>query len=44
MLLGLPLARWLAPARMWVLIPLIATFAVASTWFFLYLMSVGWAP
>lgn len=44
MLLGLPLARWLAPVRTWVLIPLVAAFAVASTWFFLYLMSVGWAP
>jgi len=44
MLLGLPLARLLAPARIWVLIPLIAVFAVASTWFSLYLMSVGWAP
>ena len=44
MLLGLPLARLLAPARIWVLIPLIAMFAAASTWFSLYLMSVGWAP
>jgi hypothetical protein len=44
MLLGLPLARLLAPARIWVLIPLIAVFAAASTWFSLYLMSVGWAP
>ena len=44
MLLGLPLARLLAPARMWVLIPLIAMLAAASTWFSLYLMSVGWAP
>jgi Mannosyltransferase (PIG-V) len=44
MLLGLPLARLLAPARTWVLIPLIAMFAAASTWFSLYLMSVGWAP
>jgi hypothetical protein len=43
-LLGLPLARLLAPARAWVLIPLIAMFAAASTWFGLYLMSVGWAP
>ena len=43
-LLGLPLARLLAPARTWVLIPLIAMFAVASTWFGLYLMTVGWAP
>jgi len=44
MLLGLPLARLLAPARAWVLIPLIAMLAAASTWFSLYLMSVGWAP
>jgi hypothetical protein len=44
MLLGLPLARLLAPARIWVLIPLIAACAAASTWFSLYLMSVGWAP
>jgi len=44
MLLGLPLARLIAPARKWVLIPLIVTLAVASTWFSLYLMSVGWAP
>lgn len=43
-LLGLPLARLLAPARTWVLIPLIAMSAAASTWFGLYLMSVGWAP
>jgi len=44
MLLGLPLARLLIPARTWVLIPLIAMLAAASTWFGLYLMSVGWAP
>jgi hypothetical protein len=44
MLLGLPLARWLAPARTWLLIPLIAAFVAASTWLTLYLMSVGWAP
>jgi len=44
MLLGLPLARWLAPARRWLLIPLIAVFAAASTWLTLYLISVGWAP
>ena len=44
MLLGLPLARLLAPARPWVLIPLIAMFGAASTWFSLYLMSVGSAP
>ena len=44
MLLGLPLARLLAPARTWVLIPVIAVLAAASTWFSLYLMSDGWAP
>ena len=44
MLLGLPLARLLAPARTWVLIPLIAMLAATSTWSGLYLMSVGWAP
>jgi hypothetical protein len=43
-LLGLPLARLLAPARIWVLVPLIAVLAAASTWFGLYLMTVGWAP
>ena len=43
-LLGLPLARFLAPARTWLLVPLIAVLAAASTWFGLYLMSVGWAP
>jgi len=44
MLLGLPLARLLAPARTWVLIPLIAMLAAASSWFSLYLLSVGWPP
>jgi hypothetical protein len=44
MLLGLPLARLLARAPIWVLIPVIAVFAAASTWFGLYLMTVGWAP
>jgi hypothetical protein len=44
MLLGLPLARLLARARIWVLIPLFAVLAAASTWFGLYLMTVGWAP
>jgi Gpi18-like mannosyltransferase len=43
-LLGLPLARLLAPVRWFVLVPLIAVLAAASTWFALYLMSVGWAP
>ena len=44
MLLGLPLARLLARASIWVLIPLIAILAAASTWFGLYLMTIGWAP
>ena len=44
MLLGLPLARLLAPARTWVLTPLIAALAAASTGVSLYLMSVGWPP
>ena len=44
MLLGLPLARLLAPARTWALVPLVALLAATSTWFSLYLMSVGWAP
>jgi hypothetical protein len=43
-LLGLPLARLLAPARTWVLVPLMVVLAAASTWFGLYLMSAGWAP
>jgi hypothetical protein len=44
MLLGLPLARLLARAPVWVLIPLFAVLAAASTWFGLYLMTAGWAP
>jgi hypothetical protein len=44
MLLGLPLARLLARARIWVLIPLIAVLAAASTWFSIYLMTTGQAP
>jgi hypothetical protein len=44
MLLGLPLARLLARAPIWVLIPLIAILAAASTWFGMYLMTIGWAP
>jgi Mannosyltransferase (PIG-V) len=44
MLLGLPLARLLTRASIWVLIPLIAILAAASTWFGLYLMTNGWAP
>ena len=44
MLLGLPLARLLAGARAWVLVPLIALLAAVSTWFGMYLMTIGWAP
>jgi Gpi18-like mannosyltransferase len=44
MLLGLPLARLLAKAPIWVLVPLIAVLAAASTWFGIYLMTTGWAP
>jgi hypothetical protein len=44
MLLGLPLARLLARVSIWVLIPLVAILAAASTWFGIYLMTVGWAP
>ena len=44
MLLGLPLARLLAPARAWVLVPLVVVLAAASAWFGLYLMTAGWAP
>jgi len=44
MLLALPLARLLARASGWILVPLIAVFAAASTWFGLYLLTVGWAP
>ena len=44
MLLGLPLARPLARAPIWVLIPVIAILAAASTWFGIYLMTTGWAP
>ena len=44
MLLGLPLARLLAPARTWVLTPLIAALAAASTGVSLYLMSVDGHP
>jgi|SRR5580658_1222968 hypothetical protein len=44
MLLGLPLARLLARTSVWVIIPLFALLAAASTWFGIYLMTVGWAP
>lgn len=44
MLLGLPLARLLAKAPIWLLVPLIAVLAAASTWFGIYLMTTGWAP
>jgi Mannosyltransferase (PIG-V) len=43
-LLALPLARILAPVRNIVLIPLIIILALASAWFSLFLMSIGWAP
>ena len=44
LLLGLPLARPLARARLWVSVPLLAVLAAVSAWFGLYLMSVNWAP
>jgi Mannosyltransferase (PIG-V) len=44
LLLGLPLARCLAPLPNRVLIPLTCTLAATSTWFGLYLMSTRWAP
>jgi Mannosyltransferase (PIG-V) len=44
MLLGLPLARVLARAPVWVTVPALAVLAVASTWFGMYLMTIGWAP
>jgi len=44
MLLSLPLARLLARAPTWVLIPAFAVLAAASTWFGIYLMTIGWAP
>ena len=44
-LLALPLARLLAPLRTWLLVPLVAAAAAASTWFGLYLLViVRWAP
>jgi hypothetical protein len=43
-LLALPLARMLAPQRNIVVIPIIIIFAIASAWFSLSLMSIGWAP
>jgi hypothetical protein len=44
-LLALPLARLLAPLRTWVLAPLLALLAAASTWFGLYLLVImKWAP
>ena len=43
-LLSLPLARLLARVSPYVLIPLIVIFAIASTWFGLFLASIGWAP
>ena len=44
MLLGLPLAPPADPGANVGADPLIAMLAAASTWFGLYLMSVGWAP
>jgi hypothetical protein len=44
MLLGLPLARLLARVSPWILVPLLAICAAASTWFGIYLMTTGWAP
>jgi Mannosyltransferase (PIG-V) len=44
MLLALPLARLIARAQVWILVPLIAILAAASTWFGIYLMTTGWAP
>jgi hypothetical protein len=44
MLLGLPLARLLARVSPWILVPLCAILAAASTWFGIYLMTTGWAP
>jgi Mannosyltransferase (PIG-V) len=44
MLLGLPLAFLLAKARTWVLAPLIVVLAALSTWFGLYLLSMGQSP
>jgi hypothetical protein len=45
LLLGLPLARLLAPLRGWLVWPLVAVMAAASTWFGLYLLVIaGWAP
>jgi hypothetical protein len=43
-LLGLPLARLLARAPTWVLVPLIALLTAVSIWFGLYLMTIPWAP
>jgi len=44
LLLGLPLAKILAPSRNYVLIPLIAVLAAASAWFTLIQATVGIAP
>jgi hypothetical protein len=44
-LLGLPVARLLAPVRTAVLIVIVIVLVALSTWFSLYLhMGVGWAP
>jgi len=44
LILGLPLAKILAPSRNYVLIPLIAVLAAASAWFTLIHAPVGTAP
>jgi hypothetical protein len=44
-LLGLPLARVLAPVRIAILVLIFVVLAAVSTWFSLYLHIVaGWAP
>jgi hypothetical protein len=43
-LLALPLAKALSPAKNAVVIPLLIVLAIASAWFSLFLMSIGWAP
>jgi len=44
LILGLPLAKILAPSRNYVLIPMIAILAAASAWFTLVLTTAGIAP
>jgi hypothetical protein len=43
-LLGLPLAKVLAPVRNSVLVPMMAIMAVASAWFTLFAATRGWPP